>query len=133
LYAESQTITTTGNAFAAQLSDNTYNNRIVVGQDTATSTGQVIVSGAATLVPTSNPARSSANRKQSFAFITNSAQLSTNGVQSVEDTSGVMASGLIRLDLGSDHAGFNRLNGTIKKIAYYPERLTNAQLQALTS
>jgi len=34
--------------------------------------------------------------------------------------------------IGSNFAGSNYLNGTIKKIAFYPVKATNAQLQALT-
>lgn len=132
IFAESQTLTTTGNAFAAQISDNSYNNRILVGQSSSSSVGQVIVSGSATLEPTSNPLRSSARIKQAFGFTTNSAQLATSGVLSVQDSSGAMVFGLTRLDLGSDHAGFNRLNGTISRINYYNRRLDNSQLQAIT-
>jgi hypothetical protein len=35
--------------------------------------------------------------------------------------------------IGGFNAAAGKLNGTIKKLAYYPLRLTNAQLQALTS
>jgi hypothetical protein len=40
----------------------------------------------------------------------------------------------ISLGIGGPNASpsFNPFNSTIKKIAYYPKRLTNAQLQALT-
>jgi hypothetical protein len=37
------------------------------------------------------------------------------------------------MNIGSRAAGTSVVNGTIKKIAYYPLRVTNAQLQALTS
>jgi hypothetical protein len=39
------------------------------------------------------------------------------------------------LGIGANAAGSaaSNISGTIKKIAYYPLRLTNAQLQALTS
>ena len=38
-----------------------------------------------------------------------------------------------RFYIGAGYTGVNYINGTIKKLAYYPQRLTNAQLQALTS
>jgi hypothetical protein len=34
--------------------------------------------------------------------------------------------------LGNQSGSGNWLNGTIRKIAFYPQRVTNAQLQALT-
>jgi hypothetical protein len=37
-----------------------------------------------------------------------------------------------KLRIGSDQTGGNVLNGTIRSIRYYPQRLTNAQLVALT-
>jgi hypothetical protein len=45
------------------------------------------------------------------------------------DTSGIVPA-VIKMDIGTYD---NSWNGTIKKIAYYPIRVTNAQLQALTS
>jgi hypothetical protein len=130
-YVESQTKTTTGIIFALQASDNTYFNRVLVGQTTV-SIGQVIVNNALTLQPTANLARSSAPLRQAFAFAANNAQFAANGVQSTPDTSGAMAAGLIRLDIGSDHSGFNRLVGWISRISYYPRRLANSEIQALT-
>jgi hypothetical protein len=50
------------------------------------------------------------------------------------DTAGTVANNLATFEIGGRHLNSsNLLNGTIKKIAYYPLRVTNAQLQALTS
>ena len=72
-------------------------------------------------------------KKAAFALKTdNFAQVSDGGSLNV-DTAGAIATPNV-LGIGFD-IGFvnNYLNGTIKKIAYYPHRLTNAQLQGLTT
>jgi hypothetical protein len=48
------------------------------------------------------------------------------------DTSVAVPSNVDVLNIGGDFNGSNNINGTIKKIAYYPKRLSNAELQALT-
>ena len=60
-----------------------------------------------------------------FSSVINAGTIST-------DTSGAMPVGVNKLDIGYYTAGSNYLNGTIKKLAYYPIALTSAQLQALT-
>ena len=60
-----------------------------------------------------------------FASVLNGGTVST-------DTSGTLPT-VTQATIGARGDGANRLTGTIKKIAYYPLRLTNAQLQGLTS
>jgi hypothetical protein len=57
-----------------------------------------------------------------------------DGASVLEDTSVTVPTGLSELWIGSYYNGANYyLNGHIKSIKYYPRRLTNAQLQDLTS
>jgi hypothetical protein len=56
---------------------------------------------------------------------------SINGNIVTSSTPTSVPSGVNRLSIGNTYGG-NYLSGTIKKIAYYPLRVTNAQLQALT-
>jgi hypothetical protein len=53
------------------------------------------------------------------------------------DTSGTVPQGVTGLSIGGLQQGWNGaanpLNGTIRKLAYYPVRIQNAQLQGLTS
>ena len=57
---------------------------------------------------------------------------SMDGATVVTDTAGSMPSGLSRMEIGRrDGSGF--LTGHIRKIAYYPKRLTNALLEQLTT
>ncbi len=72
------------------------------------------------------------NYKRAVTYATNSFNQAINGVlPNAEDTSGVVPI-FTNLRIGTGFTG-NSLNSTIKKIAYYPLRVTNAQLQALTS
>jgi hypothetical protein len=62
--------------------------------------------------------------KNNFAVVTNGTTVNT-------DTDGLMPSpNQATIGFG---AGTNSINGTIKKIAFYPQRLSNANLVALTS
>jgi hypothetical protein len=44
-----------------------------------------------------------------------------------------MSPAIDRFSIGTLTTGANPLSGTIKKLAYYPKRLTNAELQGLTT
>jgi len=57
-----------------------------------------------------------------------------DGASVLQDTSVTVPTGLSELWIGSYYNGANYyLNGHIKSIKYYPRRLTNAQLQEITS
>ncbi|CAB4141119.1 hypothetical protein UFOVP412_15 [uncultured Caudovirales phage] len=133
IVADSSTQSSTGNSFAIQVSDNSYNNRIVVGQDASTAVGQVIVAGSVTLTPTSNPARTSSMRKTAFSFIANRANLAAGGTLATADTTGAMVTGMTQINFGSDHAGFNSLNGRLKSVAYYLSALSDPTIQSLNA
>jgi hypothetical protein len=68
--------------------------------------------------------------KVAGAYKTNDFALSLNGATVVTDTAGNVPTGLTTFNIGSSTT---YLNGTIKKIAYYPLRLSNTNLVALTS
>jgi hypothetical protein len=57
---------------------------------------------------------------------------SRNGATPFSSSYAFVPSGLIALNIGAGAAS-EQLNGWIKKFTYYPTRLTNAQLQALTT
>jgi hypothetical protein len=80
-----------------------------------------------------SPTLTSGDYKIAFAYATNNAGVSVNGSSVTTDTSVTLPIDINRLFVGSSSFGTNYLNSTIKKIAYYPLRVTNAQLQALTS
>ncbi len=73
-----------------------------------------------------------ANNKAAFGLKRNDVAVSFNGKVVATDTSVVVPVLVNRFTIGNEPQN-RRANSTIKKIAYYPQRLTNTQLQALTS
>jgi hypothetical protein len=70
--------------------------------------------------------------RTSGAYKVNDFAVVTNGNSAVTDTSGILPV-VNRLNIGTNSAGNGGfLNGYIRSIQYYPQRLTDAQLQALS-
>jgi hypothetical protein len=138
VYAEAATVETglsSGGAFVLIIAGDTTSNNVhrIFRQSDAQAVMQTLVGGTAQVTfgfgadwTNTNP------RKLSYAY-------------KVNDFAGVQSAGAVQTDasgsvplvdrifLGSDQNGGTQLNGTIRKIAYYPLRVTNANLQALTS
>jgi hypothetical protein len=71
--------------------------------------------------------------KVSSAYANNNGNAAANGTLGTDDTS-VTLPLVDQVQIGRLTTGVaSTLNGTIKKIAYYPLRVTNALLQGLTS
>jgi hypothetical protein len=123
------------NQFFFRTSDNGYNNSIALNVQTvgfasiATSANGVFDGNA-----TSDVALT-ANTTARFAgaYAANDLRFCFNGATLVVDTSATISSTLTRADIGSDHIGFNRIKGgTIRRLVYWPQRLPDAVLRALT-
>jgi hypothetical protein len=74
--------------------------------------------------------------KAAFAFAENDFAACIDGGTVQTDTDGTMVPSVPRNELaigGAVASASNNINGHIKSIQYYPRRLTNAQLQELTS
>jgi len=65
------------------------------------------------------------------AYAANDFAACNDGGTVLTDTLGDVPSGLVQMKIGSEFGSY--LNGHIKSIQYYPRRLTNTQLQELTS
>ena len=72
-------------------------------------------------------------KKLALAYQADNALFAVNGASGVVDTSVSLPNSVSQAQFGTATFLNSTLNGTIKKIAYYPARVTNAQLQALTS
>lgn len=72
--------------------------------------------------------------KVATAYRVNDFAASRNGAAAVTDTAGAVPSGVDRLNIGADPSGaaVNVSNTHIRTITYYPSRLSNTQLQALS-
>lgn len=71
--------------------------------------------------------------KSIMAARTDDVATSQNGAAVLADTSATIPTNLDRLSIGRRPDGSIYLNGHIRKIAYYPRRLSNALLQQLTT
>jgi hypothetical protein len=125
-----------GNSFGfAVLSDGTSNNRARLvrnGLDTNSFFG-VTSNGATQASITMGALSNNSLFKAAGAYKTNDFATSLNGSSVGVDTLGATVTALNTLDIGHQGGtGLTETNSCISKIAYYPLRLTNAQLQALT-
>ena len=71
--------------------------------------------------------------KNSIAYKENDFAASRDGNTVLTDTSGTVPTGMTTLTIGRNGVTTQFFNGHIKSIQYYPRRLTNAQLQELTT
>jgi hypothetical protein len=122
------------NQYAAEFHNGTANNRIILYRGVGTNTTSVYIADAgvaqASITAGSAIAINSVV-KQALGFAANDIGLTSNASAVSTDTSATIPA-VNKLNIGSSYGGDEQLNGHIRRIAYYPARLTNAQLQALT-
>jgi hypothetical protein len=134
LYAEANTPAFAASYVFADINDGTTANGIRQATASNGTNNQFIVTNASTTQASPGVIIAlGANRKMAGAYATNNVQQSANGVLGTEDTSATIPTGLTQINIGNRVSGISALNGTIRKVAYYPLRVTNAQLQGLTS
>jgi hypothetical protein len=129
-----------GNARTAVISDGTANNFISAGlRNNANSSGvyygQINTGGTSqALLPSSIAADIGDNVtfKSAIAYKVNDIAATANGATVSTDTSATIPA-VNTLFIGTIDGAANFLNGHIRSIRYYPTRLSNAQLQALTA
>ena len=71
--------------------------------------------------------------KGALAYAVNDFAGYSRGVQDLTDSSGVLPVSQTFLSLGSEGGTQNFLNGWLRRVSYYPRRLSNAELVAITS
>jgi len=71
--------------------------------------------------------------KNAIAYKTNDSQWFFNGAAFATDTTCTMPSGLNRLSIGSDTIGGQPWNGWIRRVTYYPRRLSQTDGIAITA
>jgi hypothetical protein len=117
-------------SYALTISDGTNNNYIVGGRYASSGTAAVIAAGGALQA---NFGTGVLAGKVGLGYKVNDFAVSTNGGTVATDTSGLVpVVNQMRLGAGVG-VGDTVLNGTISRIAYYPRRLANTELTALTS
>jgi hypothetical protein len=136
LYAEySRLATSTANSgmFAFSVNDGGANNIISLSNNFGgTSDRFVVLASASAQAVISVGTATTAFVKKAGTYKVNSFQLSKNGTLGTEDTSGIVPV-VDRAGIGCYGNGVEPLNGTIKKLAYFPRRLSDAELTSITS
>jgi hypothetical protein len=139
LYAEWQKFAPSTFQAVAIASNGTSSNVVAIGHGSISGANNNMrfdvteggVSQASITTITNSPSNTFA--KTAAAYAVNDFSVVSNGGSAGTDTSGVLPV-VNRLSIGANAAGTGTfLNGTLRKLAYYPKRLTNAQLQALTT
>jgi hypothetical protein len=118
----------------ANINDGTTNNVITTiwRSDTSRLYGVVTTSGSGVADVGANGVTQTNANKIALGYATNNFAASVNGGAVNTDTSGAVPTGLTTLGIGRQASAADFINGYIRRIAYYPVRVTNAQLQALT-
>ncbi len=118
-------------ALAIDASDGDINNRHYLGFSTGLAEGRTAVGGV-TQASLTQAYTANATEKLAYAYNTNDFAFARNGSLAGTDASGSLPT-LNRLFIGNAAGSAAYLNGHIRGIKYYPTRLSNAQLQALTA
>jgi len=123
----------TSDDYLIQIDNGSSTKRYAVRLDNVTATKSFVInSGATTTISNGTRLDAGESIKIAFAFSDGDQAVSIDG-GSVQVGSAVALNGLTTLRIGSDDGALRYLDGHIKSIKYYPRRLTNAQLQELTS
>jgi hypothetical protein len=111
-------------------SDGTSNNRIQADTGTNTRIARVVAGGT---TQTNNSIAYTFGTQQRFAlsYVLNSINFANAGTLGTEDTSATIPT-VDQLRIGANPTGANALNGTIKRLTYWPQRLSSSTLQAVT-
>lgn len=127
----------TGTNFTpAELDDNGGDalDRIELSTNTGAQTGSTLIRTASSVtasMSTTDTFTFGIPAKSILAYATNDVSLVLNGGTPVTDTS-VTIPTTNRLRLGSRDGGSSHLNGYLRRVSYWPTRLTDAQIQGLT-
>jgi hypothetical protein len=110
-----------------------FNNMIVLGSINSTNEATRIYANGSAQAELGTISTNT-NIKISLAYATNNIAASLNGATALTDTSAIIPIvGIDTLQIGRQWNSTQQICGTIKKIAYYPIRLSNTNIQALTS
>lgn len=91
-----------------------------------------VVSGGSDTFSGNTPTLTAQDYKVAFAYKANDAGVSANGSEVTTDNSVVLPVNVSQMNIGATIAGSQLLNSHIRSFSYYPKRLSNGQLQALT-
>jgi outer membrane protein assembly factor BamB len=132
VYVEGVNPRSSGTFVAAQLDDGTENERFRFSRTAGGNQISTVTDGGASQASiVAGASVAEASFKMAFAYAENDFASSLDGAAAVTDTAGTLPT-VTTLRIGSQVAGAS-WGYYIKKVAYYPVRLSDAQLQTLTS
>jgi hypothetical protein len=122
------------NRIAFDLNDNGTNNRFVYRSTTTSGNDQLVVrSGGVTYAAIASATPASASiTKISSCYKINNFGLSKNAADALLDTAGDVPIGNSQIIIGSGFGSSEFLNGYLRKLNYYKQRLINAELAAFS-
>jgi hypothetical protein len=130
-FAEATSAWASGNIVGS--SDGTNNNRIFLGIASGPASRLLITTLGSSVASITVPYTLNTVVKGAGAYKENSSQYAANGVLGVEDTVCTIPT-VNRLSIGTNTTASDFfLNGYIRRLAFYPQRLPNTTLQALTT
>ena len=109
-----------------------YQNYIATSNNVTITEGLVGVSGVAQANLNRTPITANTTAKSALAYATNDFALCLNAGTVATDTLGSVPTGIDKLWLGTLRDN-TYMNGWFRRFTYYPRRLTNAELQSLTT
>jgi hypothetical protein len=123
----------TSTKIIAEIGDGTVANRLNINVQSTTTTAffPITTNSVVQASPTVSNVFASGYGKVAGGYVVDNVQLAGNGTLATADTSAQIPV-VNMMTIGDINVGGFIWGGTIKKLAYYPLRLTNAQLQAIT-
>jgi hypothetical protein len=112
------------------INDNTTSNRIRLATTSVNDQGTITTSGTDQAVINGGTPVANTNMRLALGYKVNDFGLSLNASTTSTDTVGTVPV-VNQLQIGAETT--SRGNLTLKKVAYYPAKLTSAQLQAITT
>ena len=134
LYAEFSHFSSSASLFprVTALDDTTASNSIRLGVSGVTAYSfAVAVGGVSQASLVASTVSNNTTVRSAGAYKVNEFQMAANGLLGILDTSGTLPT-VSQLALGSSAAA-NWLNGYLRRITYYPRKLSDAELQAITA
>jgi hypothetical protein len=115
------------------IDDGTVNNRLaVLTGSSRTLRGQVAIAGVFTTLTTANTYTEGVVSKLALGYQALNHAAVGNGGTAATDTTVNVPSGLTTMRLGDQAGGAGNLNGYLRRIVYYPRRLTDLELRQIT-
>jgi hypothetical protein len=129
-YAQSNSFGPAAVRYITFASDNSNTNRMAQYFSLSANIGLVTAGGAS---QASMSVSGTTEAKTALAYATDNFAFARNSTLAT-DSAGTVPTGITQLQIGAGlTAAVTPLNGTIKSIAYYPRRLSNTELQIITS